>query len=137
MLWLLIALSIHTQGIYLEIHIVLYTYTIHILREPFSFHVVISRPKIEFHIPMNGTAYIYQNYTASCMIHANPKMNVYISSTQDCDFQHEASQIGQYTTEATITINNITSACTVITCSANLFQEHRMLGKEYNKHLSP
>ena len=96
-----------------------------------SFHVVISKPKLEFHMP--STTYMYQNYTASCTTNANPRMNVYISSTQDCDFQHKTSHIGQYTTEATIRIN-ITSAYTVITCSANLFHEHRVLGKKYNIH---
>ena len=98
---------------------------------PSSFHVVISRPKIVFHAP---TAYEYQNYTASCVINANPRMDVHLTSTQYCDFQYNTSHTGLYTTRATIRINNITSACTVITCSAKLFREHRVLSKEYNKN---
>ena len=82
---------------------------------------------------MNDTAYTGQNYTASCTITVNPRMNLYmyISSTESCDFKlEEPSQIGRYTTRAAIRISNITSACSMITCSTNQFREQRVLGKE-------
>ena len=77
---------------------------------------------------MNKTAYISQNYTASCTVTANPRMNVYIY-TQGCDFQYNTLQIDEYTTEATITINNITSACKNVTCATSRFRKQTVLGK--------
>ena len=93
------------------------------------FHTVISN--IEFQV--NDNIYIGQNYTASCTITANPRINLYMytSSSGSCDFEFEKpSYIGQYTTRAAIKINNITSACNTITCSTNLFQEQKKLSKE-------
>ena len=57
---------------------------------------------------------------------------MYISSTEgQCDFElEESTQIGWYTTRAAIRISNITSACSMITCSTNQFREQRVLGKE-------
>ena len=89
-----------------------------------SIHTVTSG--ITFHI--NKTAYISQNYTASCTVTANPRMNVYIY-TQGCDFQCNTLQIDEYTTEATITINNITSACKNVTCATSRFRKQTVLGK--------
>ena len=82
----------------------------------------------EITFDMNGTAYSHQHYTASCTVTANPRMNVYIY-TQGCDFQYNTLQIDEYTTEATIIINNITSACKNITCATNRFQKQTALGK--------
>ena len=95
----------------------------------FSFHTVSS--EIEFH--MNDTSYAHQNYTASCTIRANPRMNLYMfTQLRGCDFQYKTSQIDEYTTKATITIYNITSECSKITCSTNLFQRSKTVGKEIN-----
>ena len=94
------------------------------------YHLILSKHAVTsgigFHI--NDTAYISQNYTASCTVTANPRMNVYIY-TQGCDFQYNTLQIDEYTTEATIIISNITSACKNITCATNRFQKQTALGK--------
>ena len=78
---------------------------------------------------MNATAYSHQHYTASCTVTANPRMNVYIY-TQGCDFQCNTLHIDEYTTKAIITICNITSECSKITCATNLSQRSRTVGKE-------
>lgn len=94
----------------------------------FSIHKVTS--KIEFQV--DDAAYIGHNYTASCSITANPRwMNLYMYiSSASCDFQSEGSlRIDQYTTKATIWINNMISFCTNMTCSTNLFKEQKVLGK--------
>ena len=97
----------------------------------FSFHTVWS--KIIFN--MNDTAYIHQNYTASCTMTAKPRMNLYIY-TQGCDFKSETLWIDEYTTKAIITIYNITSDCRKITCATNLSQRSKIVGKELDHILS-
>ena len=61
---------------------------------------------IEFQV--NDTIYTGQNYTASCTITANPRMNLYAYiSTEGCDFEldrEKSSYIDQYTTRAAIKI---------------------------------
>ena len=79
---------------------------------------------------MNGTVHIGENYTASCMIKANPKMNLYAWSSPGCDYDVKIPHVGQYTTKATIMLHNVTAHCMDITCSTSLFQESRGLGKE-------
>ena len=86
--------------------------------------------KIDF--DMSDTAYMYQNFTGSCTVTANPRMNLYIyilSATLDCTYQQEdTSQIGQYTTRATIRVINMTADCRRIYCSTNGWQT-------YSKHI--
>lgn len=96
----------------------------------FPTHKVTSK----FEFQLDDPAYTGQSYNASCTITANPRWNnvyMYVSS-ESCTFQSESSiRTGQYTTKATIWIKNITSACTNITCSTNVFNEKRVLGEEY------
>ena len=81
---------------------------------------------------MTATAYIHQNFTASCAIRSNPRTNLYIY-TRGCRFQHTTLQIDEDTTKAIIVISNITQECRKITCSTNLFQQSKTVGKEsYN-----
>ena len=82
---------------------------------------------------MNGTAYMYQNYTGSCTVTANPRMNRYmymLPSMPDCTYQlGETLQTDQYTTRATIRVINMTANCRTIFCSTNVFQAHKVIGK--------
>ena len=92
-------------------------------------HTVTS--KIDF--DMSDTAYMYQNFTGSCTVTANPRMNLYmyiLSATSDCTYQQEeTSQIGQYTTRTTVRVINMTADCRRIYCSTNLFQAYKVIGK--------
>ena len=92
-------------------------------------HTVAS--KIDF--DMNGTAYMYQNFTGSCTVTANPRMNVYmymLPSMPDCTYQlGETLQTDQYTTRATTRVINMTANCRTIFCSTNVFQAHKVIGK--------
>ena len=65
----------------------------------------VSTVQSEITFDMNDTAYSHQNYTASCTVTANPRMNVYIY-TQGCDFQYNILQIDEYTTKPVIMIYN-------------------------------
>ena len=81
---------------------------------------------------MDKIAYVNQNYTASCTIRSNPRTNLYIL-TQGCRFQYTTIQTDEDTTstsKAIIEISNITQECTKITCSTNLLQESKIVGKE-------
>ena len=78
---------------------------------------------------MDDTAYIHQNYTASCTMTANPRMKLHIF-TRGCNFQTETSKINEYTTMASIMINNVTSNCTKITCLTDISEKHKVFGKQ-------
>ena len=83
---------------------------------------------------MDKIAYFNQNYTASCTIRSNPSTNLYIF-TQGCHFHYTTLQTDEdatSTSKAIIEIINITEECTKITCSANLCQESKIVGKEIN-----
>ena len=102
----------------------------HIASYLLSIHIQWHGIKIDF--DMSDTAYMYQNYTGSCMVTANPRMNLYMCispSMPGCAYQQEESlQIDQYTTRATIKVINMTADCRIF-CSTNIFQAHKMIGK--------
>ena len=83
----------------------------------------------EITFQMSEIAYIHHNYTAICRIRSSPRTNLYIY-TRGCRFQRTTSLIDEDTTEAIIVISNITQECRNITCSTNLFQKSKTVGKQ-------